>query len=80
MQTVGLYETKTKLSAIIDRVCEGESFTITRHGVPIATLAPADPSTARTGEAIAAIRKHRKKFASAFQGVNIRDLIEEGRK
>ena len=31
-------------------------------------------------EVIAAIRAHRENFASAFEGVNIKELIEEGRR
>ena len=80
MQTVGMYETKTKLAAILNQVCEGESFTITRHGVPIATISPADSSTANVSETIAAIRSNRKEFGSAFKGINIKELIEEGRR
>ena len=80
MQTVGVYETKTRLTAILDQVREGDSFTITRHGVPIATISPADSSAFNVKETIAAIRALRNKFAKAFKGVNIKDLIEEGRR
>jgi len=37
---IGTYETKTKLSEILNRVESGESFTITRKGKPVAILAP----------------------------------------
>jgi prevent-host-death family protein len=80
MQTVGVYETKTKLAAILDQVCEGDSFTITRHGVPIATISPADNPASNANETIAAIRALRKKFTRAFKGVNVKELIEEGRR
>lgn len=80
MQTVGVYETKTRLAAILDRVCEGDSFTITRHGVPIATLSPAGNTISNANETIAAIRAFRKQYAGAFKGVNIKELIEEGRR
>ena len=80
MQTVGMYETKTKLAAILNQVCEGESFTITRHGVPIATINPVDDPTSNVKETIAAIRAHRKEFGDAFRDINIKELIEEGRR
>ena len=39
--TVGSYEAKTHLSALLERVARGETITITKHGVPVATLARA---------------------------------------
>ena len=80
MQTVGVYETKTKLAAIMDQVCEGDSFTITKHGVPIAIISPDDNSVSNVMETIAAIRALRSKFAKAFKEANIKELIEEGRR
>ncbi|MCL1874980.1 MAG: type II toxin-antitoxin system Phd/YefM family antitoxin [Synergistaceae bacterium] len=80
MQTVGMYETKTKLAAILDQVCDGNTFTITRHGVPIATISPVDNPASNINETIAAIRASRKNFAEAFKGVDIRELINEGRR
>lgn len=41
MQQIGLYEAKNRLSELIARVGNGESFTITKHGNPIAQLIPA---------------------------------------
>jgi prevent-host-death family protein len=79
MQTLGTYETKTKLSAILNRVCRGESFLITRHGVPVATINPAE-DTSNVKEVAAAIRAQRKEFAKALEGVDIKELIEEGRR
>jgi antitoxin (DNA-binding transcriptional repressor) of toxin-antitoxin stability system len=79
MQTVGVYETKTKLAAILDQVCEGDSFTITRYGVPIATISPAD-NVSNANETIAAIRALRVQFKEAFKDVNLKELIEEGRR
>lgn len=42
METVGAFEAKTHLSALLERVAKGESFTITRHGAPVAVLAPVE--------------------------------------
>src|SRR3982074_3398007 len=36
METVGAFEAKTHLAALLDRVAKGEKITITRHGVPAA--------------------------------------------
>jgi len=79
MQTVGAYEAKTHLPALLDRVAQGERITITRHGVPVAVLAP--PSGARKGDVQAAIRdllEFRK--GHRLDGLSIRELIEEGRR
>lgn len=43
MGEVGSYEAKTRLSQLLKRVTKGERITITKHGVPIATLVPAVP-------------------------------------
>jgi prevent-host-death family protein len=38
MITVGAFDAKTHLSALLDRVAAGEEVTITKHGKPIARL------------------------------------------
>jgi prevent-host-death family protein len=40
METVGTFEAKTHLSELLDRVGNGETITITRHGIPAAMLVP----------------------------------------
>ncbi|GMU41977.1 MAG: hypothetical protein AMXMBFR23_28430 [Chloroflexota bacterium] len=61
MHTVGAYEAKSHLSALLDRVAAGESITITRHGVPVAVLSPPPSRTMMTvEEAIAGVRELRK--------------------
>ena len=42
MTEVGAFEAKNKLSALLDRVEQGEEVTITRHGRPVARLVPAN--------------------------------------
>jgi len=38
METVGIFEVKTPLTRLLDRVAAGEQITITRYGTPIARL------------------------------------------
>lgn len=38
MKTVGAYQAKTHLPALLDEVAKGEKVMITRHGVPVAVL------------------------------------------
>ncbi len=77
--TLGAYEAKTHLSSLLDRVAQGEEFTITKHGVPVARLVPVGSRSRRdVREAIEAIRELRK--GNRLGGLKIRDLIEEGRR
>jgi prevent-host-death family protein len=79
MASVGVYEAKTHLPKLLDRVAGGEVITITRHGTPVAVLRP--PSeivrpAPRT--AIATIREFRARHS--LGAATIRDLIDEGRR
>ena len=38
MRTIGSYEAKTRLPELLRRVEQGEQFTITRRGVPVARI------------------------------------------
>ena len=40
MQEIGAFEAKNTLGALLDRVQQGEEIVITRHGKPVARLAP----------------------------------------
>lgn len=40
MEHVNVYEAKTHLSRLLDRAAAGEEILITRHGRPVARLAP----------------------------------------
>jgi prevent-host-death family protein len=80
MQTIGVFEAKTKLSSLLDRVNKGESFTITRHGKPAAVLIkPMDSPFPNAGKAIAEIMEFSKKFADAFQNIDMAELTRENR-
>jgi prevent-host-death family protein len=83
MQTVGAYEAKTKLPALLERVNKGESFTITRHGIPIALLVkPTESPLPDARRAIEGLLSTRNKFARAFDGLgndDIKAMMTEGR-
>jgi prevent-host-death family protein len=40
MSRIGAFEAKNTLGALLDRVEQGEEIVITRHGKPVARLAP----------------------------------------
>ncbi len=76
---VGLFEAKTRLSALVARVQRGEEITITKHGVPVARLIPAEQLVRRnSGQAAAQIRELRRGVV--LGDVSLRSLIEEGRR
>jgi prevent-host-death family protein len=80
MDAVGSYEAKTHLPALLERVQKGERITITKHGVPIAVLAPVDPKPGRSREdAIEAMRAF-GRGRSLPEGMTLREMIEEGRR
>jgi prevent-host-death family protein len=79
METIGAYEAKTHLPQLLKRVAQGERITITRHGVPVATLqAPAATARRPTREVIADLRQFQRKHSP--DGISIREMIDEGRR
>lgn len=78
MQTVGAYEAKTHFAQLLDAVENGETITITRHGVPVAMLVP--PSAEQRpdiDEVIAELEALQREVS--LDGLSIREMIEEGR-
>ena len=77
MDTIGAFEAKTHLSSLLERVAQGESFTITRHGKPVAQLVPAqrrDPERTK-----AAIRRMKDIAARQTLGGDWRAFRDAGR-
>lgn len=78
MRTIGAFEAKTHLSALLERVAQGESFTITRHGHPVAQLVPVqqhDPE-----HISATIRRMKEIAAGQTLGGDWREFRDTGRK
>ena len=53
---IGLFEAKTHLSKLVDRVKAGETITITRHGKPEAVLSPVKSDSETALQAVARMR------------------------
>lgn len=78
---VGIYEAKTQLPKLIERVQKGERITITKHGKPVAELVPMrrhDPEAVQ--QALRRLRAFREKLAARGVRINVKELIEEGRR
>lgn len=80
MITVGAFEAKTRLSALLELVEKGEEVLITRRGKPVAKLARAVPADERADvkAAIEELRALRAKIGPI--GAGWRELRDEGRK
>ena len=79
MKSIGSFEAKTNLSRLLSEVERGESITITRNGVPVARLVPIKEDTPdRRGQVIERIKTLRKE--RTLGGLNVRELIEKGRR
>ena len=81
--TVGAFEAKTHLAALLERVAKGERITITKHGVPTAVLVPVEgrqTAAPKMGyaETVEGLRKLRKSVKK--DKMSVRDLVEEGRR
>lgn len=81
MKTVGAFQAKTQLSQLLDEVEKGEAVTITRHGRPVAVLAPvASRARKKTGEQWLAEVKRLRKDIALGDKASIKQLIDEGRR
>lgn len=75
---VGAYEAKTKLPELLRGVQAGKRYTITHRGEAIADLVPARGLNQH--EAAEAVEQMKRFMAeSPVKGVNIKELIDEGR-
>jgi prevent-host-death family protein len=83
MQVIGAFEAKNKLSALLDRVEQGEEIVITRHGKEVARLVPpkgtVNRETAR--EAMERLRARAKaENHGPFHWAEWKAYRDEGRK
>lgn len=79
MPRVGAYEAKTYLPKLLARVARGERITITKHGVPVAELVPAEPAPRQDVAAtIAELREFRREHT--LGDMSLKDLIVAGRR
>lgn len=96
IKSVGVYEAKTHLPSLLAKVQKGDSFEITRHGVPLARLVPiaAAADTSTLADALAAWKTTRKNIrlnavidqikkirkGVRLNGLTIQQLRDEGRR
>ncbi len=79
MIQVGAFDAKTHLSSLLDKVTRGEEVLITRRGVPVARLVPAEQAErASTEGAIEELRALRSSLK--LRGLGWKELRDEGRR
>jgi len=66
VNSIETHEAKTHLSKLLELVGKGETITITRHGSPVALLAPAEKTAEMSAaEAVAELKKCERTANSA---------------
>jgi prevent-host-death family protein len=77
VKVVGVYEAKTNFTELIREVQSGETVTVTKHGHPIAKIAPIN-EVQPVEEAISQLKTLRESMR--LDGLSVQALREEGRR
>ncbi len=80
MHTVGVFEARNHLSALLDEVEGGGEIIITRRGKPIARLAPLEAGFSRTKARAAAEGLRAASKGQTLGGLTFKEFISEGRR
>ena len=80
MDSIGIYEAKSKLSELVEKAEAGEVVTITRRGKPVAKIGPVKrPEAVDNSEAVDELIRFSKTL-KAGKRFNVRKAIESGRR
>ena len=80
MRSVGLFQAKNRLSALVEQVSKGEEIMITRRGQKVAMLVPANRQSRPAPRDVVEEIRQARKGAHLPAGYTLRRLIEEGRR
>ena len=82
MERIGVYDARAKFSELIERAAGGEEVEITRRGKPIVRLVAARHGRGAVARrrAAAVRRIERMREELDIRGVDVRKLIESGRR
>jgi len=79
--SIGVYDLKNRLSVVLDEVLAGREVTVTKHGRPIARIAPVTaPGMEDRAAAVAAIHALGDTVRRSSNEKSARDLIDDGRR
>jgi len=79
MKTIGMFEGKTRFSALIEAARNGETIIVTKSGTPVAQICPLPPVDDSTSDAERAMDELLADPAT-LGGLSMRELIDEGRR
>jgi prevent-host-death family protein len=80
LRSVGVYEAKAHLSKLLEDVAGGETIAITKHGVPVAYLAPTTRlSDQDASAAVEALLEFGRTQHITTGGMSIREMRDYGR-
>jgi prevent-host-death family protein len=79
MKTIGMFEGKTRFSALVEAARNGETIIITKSGTPVAQIGPLPAADGSTSDAERAIEELLAEPAT-LGGLSVRELIDEGRR
>jgi len=77
---IGVYDLKNRLSSVLEEVMQGKEVTVTKHGRPIARIAPITaPGSEGRAAAVSAIHELGSRVRKSGGKASARQLIDEGR-
>ncbi|MBV8095471.1 MAG: type II toxin-antitoxin system prevent-host-death family antitoxin [Acetobacteraceae bacterium] len=80
MTRIGVFEAKNKLTALLDEVERGGEVVITRRAKPVARMVPAGPGFDRERARRAASGLRQASRGVTLGGLNLKELVSEGRR
>ncbi len=76
---VGIYEAKSKLSRLVEKVEAGEEVVLTRHGRPVAKIVTIAPVMKRDRAALLRDIRALARRVRIPKRISIQDIVSEGR-
>lgn len=73
MESIAAFDAKTRLSELLERAANGETFEITKHGRPVGKLGP--PDSARDPKVVAEAVKRLKTYRGALRRMSRTELL-----
>ncbi|MBI1339097.1 type II toxin-antitoxin system prevent-host-death family antitoxin [bacterium] len=80
MEELTAVEAKVRFGALLDAVERGEEIVITRNGKAVARIIPAQAGRLTADDALRRMATFAQRHALRLDGVDWRDLRDEGRK
>ena len=73
MESIAAFDAKTRLSELLERAANGETFENTKHGRPVGKLGP--PDSARDPKVVAEAVKRLKTYRGALRRMSRTELL-----